>query len=133
MTIKQTVRRNDLLYPELSYRIIGILFTVFNNLGYQYQERYYQRAIRQILQEQKVVFREQVAAPIVFQGKSIGRYFFDFLIENRIILEIKRGDRFSPHDIKQTAAYLTLSGLRLVILARFSSHGLKYRRIVNIR
>lgn len=37
--------RDDILYPELSYQIVGVLFEVSNVLGYKYHERYYQRAI----------------------------------------------------------------------------------------
>lgn len=37
--------KNKLIYPELSYKIIGVIFDVFNELGYGYQERYYQKAI----------------------------------------------------------------------------------------
>jgi hypothetical protein len=58
--------------------------------------------------------------------------FNDFLIDGKIILEIKRGDNFSVSDIK-IVAYLERSKLRLGILARFSSQGVKYRRIVNIK
>ena len=47
-------------------------------------------------------------------------------------LEIKRGDRFSRRDIIQTLAYLKKSNLQLGILARFSSGGMKFKRIVNI-
>jgi len=50
--------RTDLIYPELSYKIIGILFEVYNNLGPGYQERYYQKAIRAALREQGIKFKE---------------------------------------------------------------------------
>ena len=39
------LKRNDLIYPELSYQIIGALFEVYKNLGSGYHEKYYQRAI----------------------------------------------------------------------------------------
>lgn len=129
---KQEVRRNDLLHPELSYKIIGVLFEVFNELGYQYQEKYYQRAVSKGLRGLPVPFREQVSEPITFKGQNIGHYIFDFLIDNKIVLEIKRGDRFSPQDIRQTLAYLKRVNLGLGILVRFSSKGLKFKRIINI-
>jgi len=128
-----TLKRSDIIYPELSYKIIGVLFDVFNQLGYRYQEKYYQKAISNALAELKIPFKEQVQAPIEFKGQIIGRYFYDFLIDGKIILEIKRGDNFSVSDIKQIVAYLERSKLHLGILARFSSRGLKYKRIVNIK
>src|SRR3989344_4288495 len=129
--MKTDLRRKDLLYPELSYKIIGVLFDVFNSLGYHYQEKYYQRAVSQMFKELGIVHQEQVYTPIEFRGKNIGNYFFDFLVDSKIILEIKRGDKFSRSDIIQTLAYLKRSGLSLAILARFSSKGIQYKRILN--
>lgn len=129
--MKTGLKRKDLLYPELSYKIVGVLFDVFNSLGYHYQEKYYQRAISQVFNDLGVIYREQVYTPIEFRGRNIGNYLFDFLIDNKIILEIKRGDKFSRNDIIQTLAYLKRSGLSLAILARFSSRGIQYKRILN--
>lgn len=128
---KIELKRKDLLYPELSYKIVGVLFSVFNELGYQYQEKYYQRAIARYLDDLGISFKEQLSAPIEFRGRSIGRYVFDFLVDDKIILEIKRGDGFSITDIRQVLGYLKKSDLKLGILARFSSRGLKFKRIIN--
>ena len=129
----KVLRRDDLLYPELSYQIIGILFSVFNQLGYGYREKYYQRAIKNELLNFKIPFKEQITFPVGYKDKIIGRNIFDFLIDNKIILEIKRGDHFSQRDIIQTTGYLKSAGLKLAILARFSSRGLKFKRIINIK
>jgi GxxExxY protein len=102
---KPILKRKDLLYPELSYKIIGILFEVYNSLGYGYKEIYYQRAIAAGLKDCKLAFREQVPAKIKFKDKIIGKIFFDFLIENKIILEIKKTDRFSKKEIDQIHGY----------------------------
>ena len=130
--MKKSLQRHDLIYPELSYRIVGVLFSVFNELGYGYKEQYYQRAIAKELKELIISFQEQIMYPIKFKGSTIGKQIFDFLIDNKIILEIKRGDRFSNKDIIQTTGYLRISNLRLAILARFSSKGLKFKRILNL-
>jgi len=129
----ESLRRNDLLYPELSYVNIGILYEVFNTLGYKYQEKYYQRAIKKSLQDLSLSFEEQVGIPLKFKGAITGRYIPDFIIENKIVLEIKRGDHFSQADIRQLLAYLEAKNLKLGILAIFSSNGLKFKRIINIR
>lgn len=62
----------------------------------------------------------------------MGRYFFDFLVEGKIIVELKVGDFFSHRNIHQASEYLKASDLQLAILANFTSKGVKYRRIVNI-
>ena len=89
MFIKSNIRNEDLLYPELSYKIIGILFDVYNKMGYGYQEKYYQKAISAKLRENNLNFKEQYQVEIIFNDNKIGKYFLDFLIEDKIILEIK--------------------------------------------
>jgi len=124
---------NKVIYPELSYKIIGIIFEVYNDLGYGYQEKYYQRAITKLFRRIDIEFREQVRIPLKFQNDKIGNYFLDFLIENKIVLEIKRGNRFSKRDIQQIYAYLKASRLKLGILINFTSKGVKFKRILNIK
>jgi len=131
-SVKSKPIKNDLIYPELSYKIIGVLFEVYNNLGPGYQEKYYQKAIGVTFQEQGVHFQEQLLAPIKFKDKKIGKYFLDFLVDNKIVLEIKKGDRFSRRDIEQVYAYLKTTNLKLGIIANFTNKGIKFKRILNL-
>ena len=94
-----TLKRRDLIYPELSYKIVGILYETFNSLGYGYKETYYQRAIAANLKSNKLFFKEQVLAMVKFKGNVIGKFYLDFLIKDKIILEIKKIDRFSKQEI----------------------------------
>ena len=68
---------------------------------------------------------------ISVQGIKIGRYYLDFLIDNKIILELKRGSYFPRRNIEQVKAYLKITGLELAILANFTPHGVKYLRVLN--
>ena len=127
------VIKEDLLYPEFSYQIIGILFEVYNTLGYGYQEKYYQKAIAALLKTSKIDFKEQVLVEIKIGGRIIAKGFADFIIDEKVILEIKKGDSFRKNNIDQVYSYLKMTGLQLGILANFTSKGLLYKRIVNIR
>ena len=129
---KTKVIRTDLIYPELSYKIIGILFEVFNNLGPCYREKYYQRAISSIFKKQNINFQEQVLIPLIYKDEKIGKYYLDFIIDNKIVLEIKKGDRFSRKDIEQIYSYLKAKKLKLGLLANFTNHGVKFKRILNL-
>lgn len=126
-------RKVQLVFPDLSYKIVGILFSAFNELGYGYQEKYYQKVVAKLLKENNIKFQEQAYAPLEFHGEKIGGYYLDFLIENRIILEIKKGDRFTKNNIEQVYAYLKKFDLKLGIIANFTRKDLKFKRIVNIR
>ena len=121
------------VYPELSYKIVGILFEVYNQLGPGYQEKYYQRAIEAAFKTNKLTFKKQLSLDINFNNVKIGKYFLDFLVEDKIVLEIKKGNYFPKKNIEQVYAYLKLTGLKLAILANFTSNGIKFRRILNLR
>ena len=62
----------------------------------------------------------------------MGNYFLDFLIEDKIILEIKKREYFSKQDINQLFEYLQTTGLKLGIIAHFTRIGVKFKRIVNL-
>ncbi|MBU1163991.1 GxxExxY protein [Patescibacteria group bacterium] len=126
------MKRIELIYPKLSYAIVGILFDVYNTLGPGYHEKNYQNAIKEELIRNKISFQEQVYIPIKFKGDKIGNYYLDFLIDNRIILELKRGERYYKKDFNQVYAYLQATDLKLGILAIFASKNLYFKRILNI-
>jgi len=125
------LKRNDLAFPELSYKIVGALFEVHNDLGPGHHEKYYQKALAEELKRQNLIFQEQVYAPLLFKEENIGKYYLDFLIDDKIVLEIKKGDRFSKRHINQVLAYLKIKNLKLGILANFGQNGVQFKRIVN--
>ena len=121
----------DLLYRELSYKIVGILFKVHSELGGGYQEKYYQKAIAIELQNHKIDFKEQVFVPLKYGDLAIGRYYMDFVIENKIVLEIKTLPKFYSRDVKQVLAYIKSKNLSLGILASFNRSELIFKRILS--
>ncbi len=120
---------SKLILPELSYKIMGVLFAVHNELGAGYMEKHYQRAVKERLKKEGMNFNEQVEVSISKEG-SIGCYYIDFVIENRIVLEIKTVPRFSRANILQVLRYLKETGIELGILATFARRELIYRRIL---
>jgi len=122
----------NLLYKDLTYRIIGILYDVFNEIGPGCRESYYERAVARGFEKAKISFRRQMPYRVTYRGDIIGRYYFDFEVEGKVILELKRGDYFSRRNIHQLHEYLKASGLRLGMLINFTSKGVKYKRILNI-
>jgi len=120
----------DLIYGELSYKLIGILYRIYNTLGPGFQEKYYQRAISKVLARERITFDEQVKVNLEMNGIKIGRYYIDFVIDNHIVLEIKSKNFFSLKDIKQVLGYLKKTGLEVGILSAFTSDGIKIKRIL---
>jgi GxxExxY protein len=122
----------NIIYRDLSYKIIGIAYNIFNELGPGHKEKYYQNAFALAFKNQNIKFKREAYAPLNFNNKTIGKYFLDFEIEEKIILEIKRGERISRRDIEQLYAYLKRKNLKLGLLIRFTERGAIAKRIVNL-
>lgn len=120
----------DLIHGDLSYKIIGILYKVYNILGPGFQEKYYQRAIAKVLQKEKIPFLEQVKVNFEINGVEIGKYYIDFVIDHRMVLEIKAKNFFSVKDVKQVLGYLKKSEIEVGLLIAFASESLKIKRIL---
>ena len=76
-----------LLYPELSYLLMGILFEVHNKLGTKYQEKHYQKAIETKLKTLNIPYQREVKVVVNFEGETLGEFYLDFIIDNKIILK----------------------------------------------
>ena len=126
------LRRTDLIYPELSYKIIGCAFDVYNSIGSGHQEKYYQKALAESFSGQSLDFAQQVDFPLKYKEKIIGRNFLDFLVDNKIVVEIKKGEHFSKTHVDQVIEYLKLGNLKLAILINFGIQGVAFKRIINI-
>jgi GxxExxY protein len=93
-----------LIYPELSYLLVGAMFSVYNRMGFGYHEKYYQRAFAKELQFLKLKYKKEGLVKISYRETIIGRYFVDFLVENKIVVEIKVAKEFYPTHLKQILA-----------------------------
>ncbi|MBM2820616.1 MAG: GxxExxY protein [Candidatus Berkelbacteria bacterium] len=120
-----------LIYAELSFKIVGILFDVYNQLRYGHKEKVYQKALIEEFKRNRVNFQRELYFPIEFKGRVISSYYFDFLVENKIVLELKVANDFYQKDMNQLLSYLKFKGYRLGLLVIFTHDQLKCKRIVN--
>jgi GxxExxY protein len=130
--VDSEVRRKDLLYPELSYEIVGCAYEVFKELGYGHSEKIYRQAMSILFKEKRWYYREQVYFPIKFRNTILKKRFLDFEVENKIVVELKKDYHFSKAHIDQVLEYLKISNLKLAILINFGKEGVFFRRIVNV-
>lgn len=130
--MKPILRRTDLLYPEISYNIIGCAFDVYNSLGSGYHEKYYQKALMEAFTERGIAYQTEVSYPLLYKGTIIGRKRLDFLVDKKVVVELKKGNNFSKTHIDQVLEYLKIQNFQLALLINFGSHGVVYKRIVNI-
>lgn len=121
----------DLVYPDLSYKIIGVAFKVFNKLGYGHQEKYFQRAMALEFNEENLRYIREKEIKLNYNNRCIGKYFLDFVVENKVLLELKVVPQFKHVHIKQALEYLNVVNSKLAILIYFTKDGARYRRIIN--
>ncbi len=125
------LKRNDLIYPDLSYKIIGCAFDVYNNLGEGHHEKYYQRALEEAFRQNNIDYKPQVYFPLQYRDKVVGKNFLDFLVESKIVVEIKKGNKYSKRHINQVLEYLKMTNTKLAILINFGSDSVSFKRIIN--
>lgn len=120
-----------IIYQELSYEIVGILFKVQNDLGRFCNEKQYCDAIEDYLKKNKIAYKREFILPVSFEGEANGRNKIDFLIEDKIILECKAKRIVLKDDYYQTMRYLKSLNKKLGMIANFRDKFIKPKRIIN--
>jgi len=120
----------DIIYKDLSYKIIELALEVHNELGCGFLEKVYENALTLLLDREKIPARQQAPADVYFQGKVIGQYFADILIDNKLILELKTVDVITNIHIAQVLNYLRATGIRLGLVLNFGKPKFEYKRLV---
>ena len=119
------------IYPDLSYMIIGATYQVFNDMGYGLSEQTYQKAFAKELETRNITFKREQLATLQYKGEPVARFFLDFVLEEKIVVELKVRSKLGYAHIKQVMNYLKATGLKLAILIYFTRDGVKYRRVLN--
>jgi len=115
-----------LLYPVLSYKIVGLCFEAHNELGRFARERQYGKVIESKLRGDNIKFKKELQ--ISNSGNVI-----DFLIEDLIILELKCEPMITKKDYFQVQRYLQAAGIELGILVNFRNKYLRPKRILKLK
>jgi len=129
MRMKQITTNNKInekvLCPELSYSITGILFSVHNELGQYAREKQYGDLIEKKFDEIKINYKREFA--ILNTGNIL-----DFIVEDKIILELKNTRILTKEHYRQIQNYLQQAQVKLGLLVNFRSKYLKPIRIIRI-
>ena len=121
---------SDLLYSQLTYKVRGALFAVFNELGFGHKEQIYQHALKKELASKKIPYKQEVYLPIKYRGENVGNYRPDLVIDEKIIVELKSVE-FMPLTYEtQLLQYLKLTDFKLGLLVNFDRPKLFIKRII---
>lgn len=121
----------DIIYKELSFKIIGLAMKVHRQLGYGFLEKVNENALSILLHRESLKVQTQHPITVHFEGEVVGQYFADMLIEDKVILELKVAERISPAHMAQALNYLKATDLKLAIILNFGPKKLVSHRVVN--
>ena len=122
----------EYIYKDENYTIVGILFEVHKHLGKGFSEIVYKDAIEYEFQQQNIPYQREKEFSVNYKNTILKHKFHsDFVVYNKIILEIKTVDCFNNSHYNQCLNYLKVSKNKLAILANFNLVSLEYKRIIN--
>jgi len=122
---------SKLIYKEESYNIIGKCFKVHGELGHGFLEVVYKDALETEFAQNAVAFGREVQFDVFYNGTKLHHKFFaDFTVYNKIILEVKAADGLNDTFFGQCRNYLKVSGYRLALLVNFGTPELQFKRII---
>jgi len=125
---KRIIRNPDLLYPDLSYKVVGAIYEVWKELGPVFKESVYQKALIEEFKKRNIPFISQKQISIFYSGKKVGVYVPDFVIDDKILLEIKHLPRLTFKEKKQVWYYLKGTNYKLLLLVNFGGRKLEIER-----
>ena len=118
-------------YSELTGKIIGCAMEVHSFLGNGFQEVIYQRALAIEMELQGLLFSREFEMPVFYKELKIGTRRVDFLVEEKISVEIKALIKLEPVHLAQAINYLEAYNLEIGLLINFGRNKLEFHRLEN--
>jgi GxxExxY protein len=117
LTMKNS--NDNYIYSDLTDRIIGCAYDVYNQLGFGFLEKVYENAMMIKLPQKGLQVVQQAPINVYFENKLIGEYLADILVDNKVIIEFKAVSSLSKTHEVQLANYLEATGIKVGLLINF--------------
>lgn len=124
---------SQMINDDLTYQIIGCAMKVHNTLGSGFQEVIYQRCLAIELKRAGIAFGREVEQTIYYDGIAVGTRRADFIVADRVVVELKALTALENVHIAQAKNYVVAYGFETGLLVNFGAESLDYRRIFNNR
>lgn len=108
-----------MLHKELTDRIIACFYRVYTNLGYGFLEKVYENAMLIELNKNGLKAISQYPIKVNYNGVSVGEYFADIIVEDKVIIELKASANLVPENILQLQNYLKATNIEVGLLLNF--------------
>jgi len=118
-------------YPhsQLTKKIIGLAIKIHKTIGPGFREKYYQRALYLELQNNKLKFKREMKIGIPYGKVNLGYHLLDFIVEDRVVVELKSMKELTDVEIGQLTLYLRLANCEVGLLLNFGQPTLEIKRV----
>jgi GxxExxY protein len=123
--------KEEYKYSDITAKIIGCAMKVHQKMRNGYQELIYHRCLTIEFKKDQLVFQDEIELPIFYEDIEVGKRRVDFLIGNKVVLEIKAVSELNDAHLAQALNYLEGLNLEIGLLINFGSKSLEIKRIIN--
>jgi len=128
------MKKEELIYEEETFKIIGACMAVHNEMGCGFLEAAYQEALEIELKANEIPFESQKNIPVFFKGKKLKKYYkADFICFEKIIVEIKSALFMHQMGKAQVVNYLKATKYPVGLLINFGENSLQWKRFINTK
>lgn len=118
------------LYKDLTYKIIGCVYEVHKELGPVHKEIIYHQALKEEFTNHGISFSDEKNIDVLYKEKKIGVYRPDFIVDDKVIVEIKVSPMITKAMSDQVYYYVKGTKYRLVLLVNFGSKKVGIKRLI---
>ncbi|TSC94444.1 MAG: hypothetical protein Athens101428_270 [Candidatus Berkelbacteria bacterium Athens1014_28] len=115
---------------ELTSKLIRFAYDIYDELGYGLPEKVYQRSFGALLEKNKLKYSKEKYGKIIFEGKIVGRYYVDFVVE-KVAIEFKIRNEIYQKDINQLLNYIKSEQIPVGLIIAPGKEGIKIKRLAN--
>ena len=123
--------KGDYKYSDLTEKIIGCSMKVHTFLGNGFPEVIYQRSLAIELEKSGINFNRELEQDIYYDNIKVGTRIIDFLIENKVLVELKALGEINENHYSQVLNYLKAYKLEIGLLINFGAKSLQFKRFIN--
>src|SRR5215472_4678802 len=121
---------SKLLHAELTEKIIGIYYDVYNEVGHGFLESVYSNAMYRALMEAGLTVQREVPVPVYFRGWDVGQFKADLVVNGCVLIELKAAQNLDRSHEAQVLNYLRGTELEVGLLLNFGHSRPQFRRLV---
>jgi GxxExxY protein len=117
-----------MLHADLTEKIIGCAYTVYNRMGFGYLESVYEKCLMIELHKAELQVQAQVAIPVYYEGELVGDFRADILVEETVLVELKSIKALAATQEAQLVNYLVATEKEVGLLINFGETRVEIKR-----